>query len=140
MTTTTHASINGAEDDGLLILTCDEVLIHPSATEPSNEKAPMKKRKHTDEYDDDTAIVARLIVERRDKAAHTVELANRAIDALVDLEAMMDSEVSEDEDAHPLFAEREERDYLLDAQRVAIDIRMRALEYVGGRPPNSPKS
>ena len=109
-------------------------MIYPSSILSKPEHASMKKRKHSsggDDEHDEMALITRLLAERRAKAEVAVELANKAIDALVDLEAMMESEVSDDEDAYPLFAERGERDFLLDAQRVAIDIRLRAIDYVG---------
>jgi hypothetical protein len=136
---------DGAIDDS--VLTCDEILHPPPPDTHSGTAAratEKMKRKREDEEDpsDEADATARLIAERRAKAPQAVELANRALDALIDLETMMapnDAE-EEDDDGAPaaLFAEREERHFLLDAQRVVIDIRERALDYMGERPPNSP--
>ena len=101
-------------------LLCDEVLVAPP-------EAGRRKRS-ADEED------AHLLAQRRAKAARVAALTLTALDALAELEEM-ESELHEDrsdddeEDGH-LFAEREERDFLMDAQNVMMDVRERALEYV----------
>ena len=111
-------------------LACDEILERSTSSF-------VGKRKRDE-------ATAHLINERRANAALAVELADKAIDALVALEAMEAAFAGSgetEEEAEPnesLFAERDERHFLQDAQRVAIDIRERALDYVGERPPNSP--
>jgi galactokinase len=108
-------------------LACDEI--------PERSTSSFVGKRKRDE------ATAHLINERRANAALAVELADKAIDALVALEAMEAAFAVSGEEAEPnesLFAERDERHFLQDAQRVAINIRERALDYVGERPPNSP--
>ena len=106
------------------VLACDEIL------ERSTSNYGKRKRGEEDP-------TSRLIVERRANAALAAELAAKALDALVALDAL-EEEFQGDGDDDALFVDREERHFLQDAQRVANDIRERALDYVGERPPNSP--
>ena len=101
------------------VLGCDEIL------EPSTTHGKRKR--------DEENATSRLITERRANAALAAELAAKALDALVALDAL-EEEFQGDDDDDALFVDREERHFLQDAQRVANDIRERALDYVSERP------